>query len=127
MSEEFIFAPETGETSASTGRFSALLDRRFPEVRDRAVLLVDELLAGSAVSAPDANLDVRVISDPGIVRVEVRDGGDGVVLRSLRQAPGLSSVGGWSPHLLSSTADRWGLVSGADGAWVWFELDTPRG
>jgi hypothetical protein len=29
----------------------------------------------------------------------------------------------WSPHLLSKVADRWGLVSGAEGAWVWFELD----
>jgi hypothetical protein len=25
--------------------------------------------------------------------------------------------------VLSRIADRWGLVSGDEGAWVWFELD----
>jgi hypothetical protein len=124
MSRDFTFAPEVDVTKASTGAFSALLDERSPEVRDRAVLLIEELLAGSALSAPDVCLDVRLISDPGTVRVEVRDGGGGVVLGSLRQAPDASSAGGWSPHLLSTMADRWGLVSGSEGAWVWFELDT---
>jgi hypothetical protein len=123
-SETFTFAPELGATRVSTGRFSALLDERSPEVRDRAMLLIEELLSGSPVGAPDTCLDVRLISDPGTVRIEVRDGGGGVVLGSLRQAPDPSSGGGWSPHLLSSMADRWGSVSGAEGAWVWFELDT---
>lgn len=124
ISADFTFGPEIDGTAVSTGAFSAILDERFPEVRDRAVLLMEELLTGSAVQAPDACLDVRLLSDPGTVRVEVRDGGGGFVLGSLRQAPDASSAGGWSPHLLSSMADRWGLVSGSEGAWVWFELDT---
>ena len=124
ISEDFTFAPEIDGTAVSTGAFSALLDERSPEVRDRAVLLIKELLAGSAVHAPDVCLGVRLISDRGTVRVEVRDGGGGAVLGSLRQAPDVPSAGGWSPHLLSSMADRWGLVSGSEGAWVWFELDT---
>lgn len=127
ISEDFTFAPEFGGAAVSNGAFSALLDERSPEVRDRAVLLIEELLAGSAAHDAEANLGVRLISDPGTVRVEVRDGGGGVVLGSLRQAPDVSSAGGWSPHLLSSMADRWGLVSGSEGAWVWFELDTIAG
>jgi hypothetical protein len=80
---------------------------------------------------------VKVLSTGRSVRVELRDEGSGVVLGGLRRHQGSGSPGqgsgslgqgslGWSPHLLSRIADRWGLVSGADGAWVWYELDLPE-
>jgi hypothetical protein len=104
-----------------TGESAALLDR--------AMLLISELLAseeGSRSIGGGHGISLKVLSLARSVRVEVRDGGTGVVLGGLRKPHGPSSHG-WSPHLLSRIADRWGLVSGADGAWVWFELDLPRG
>ena len=67
---------------------------------------------------------MKVIPAPRSVRIEITDAGSGVVLGGLRRPRHLASKG-WSPHLLSRIADRWGLVSGAKGAWVWFELDLP--
>ena len=109
-----------------TGESAALLDR--------AMLLISELVAnegGVGALAEDDSLSVKVLSSARSVRVEIRDQGSGVVLGGLRKHRQPASHGpasdGWSPHLLSRTADRWGLVSGVDGAWVWFELDLARG
>ena len=104
-----------------TGESAALLDR--------AMLLISELVAnegGVGALAEDDSLSVKVLSSARSVRVEIRDQGTGVVLGGLRKRTRPASRG-WSPHLLSKIADRWGLVSGVDGAWVWFELDLPRG
>ena len=124
---EFTFDPPVDGTTGSTIEFAALLGDRSPDVRDRAVELIEGLLQGSDVRNIDGSVDVRVLSEPGTVRIEVRDGGSGIVLGSLRRGPDASTRGGWSPPLLSAMADRWGLVSGVDGAWVWFELDTLAG
>jgi hypothetical protein len=70
-------------------------------------------------------VSVKVISGSRSVRVEIRDSGSGVVLGGLRRGRGPASRE-WSPHLLSKVAHRWGLVSGAEDAWVWFELDLPE-
>ena len=124
---EFTFDPPVDDTTESTIEFAALLGERTPDVRDRAVELIEGLLDGSDITNVGGSVDVRVLSEPGTVRIEVRDGGSGIVLGSLRRGPSASPRGGWSPPLLSAMADRWGLVSGADGAWVWFELDTLAG
>jgi hypothetical protein len=96
-------------------------------VLDRAALLLSELITnahGIRTFVEGDVLSVKVISADGLVRVEIRDAGTGVLLGGLRTHHPPASRG-WSPHLLSQIADRWGLVSGADGAWVWFELDGP--
>ena len=124
---EFTFDSPVDDGAEPTVEFGALLARRSPDVRDRAVGLIEELLTGSAIGEVHGTVDVRVLAEPGTVRIEVRDGGSGIVLGSLRRGPDASTRGGWSPPLLSAMADRWGLVSGADGAWVWFELDTLAG
>jgi hypothetical protein len=97
-------------------------------VLDRAVLLISELITnehGVRTLVEGDVLSVKVISADGSARIEVRDAGTGILLGGLRGQHRPASQG-WSPHLLSQIADRWGLVSGADGAWVWFELDIAR-
>ncbi len=96
-------------------------------LRDRVTTLLFGLLESgdtSPIVAGDEIINVKVITGPRSVRVEITDSGSGVVLGGLRRQHGPASQG-WSPHLLSRTADRWGLVSGTEGAWVWFELDLP--
>ncbi len=93
-------------------------------LHDRAMMLISGLLSsedGPAVTT-GSGVSLRVISGSRSVRVEVTDSGSGVVLGGLRTTRRPAS-GGWSPHVLSRIADRWGLVSGDEGAWVWFELD----
>jgi hypothetical protein len=109
--------------------FSRALGDEAAVLLDRAMLLINELLAiGVDPPAADAGrrLSVKVYPVDGSARIEIRDDGTGVVLGGLRKQQGSASHG-WSPHLLSRVADRWGLVSGEDGAWVWFELDLSRG
>lgn len=123
-----LSASPTAEVDAQEA-FGRLLTGETAPLRDRAMLLISGLLTneeGPAVTGGSDSVSVKVISDPGSVRVEIRDSGSGVVLGGLRKRRGPASRG-WSPHLLSKVADRWGLVSGAEGAWVWFELDIPEG
>ncbi len=106
--------------------FNRVLTGEAAELRDRAMLLISGLLT-SEEDRPltgDEVIAVKVISSPRSVRIEITDAGSGVVLGGLRKPRHLGSRG-WSPHLLSRITDRWGLVSGAEGAWVWFELDLP--
>ena len=95
---------------------------------DRSMLLLSELFSGQREfgGGIDHDVGVKVGTANGTVRVEVRDAGSGYVMDVLRQ-PSATGRRGWSPHLLSTVADRWGLVSGDAGAWVWFELDYPEG
>ena len=94
---------------------------------DRAMELIGELFASLddvRTTGGDDHIALKVLPVDGSVRIEIRDHGTGAVLSGLRKVQRPSSHG-WSPHLLSRVADRWGLVSSADGAWIWFELDGP--
>jgi hypothetical protein len=94
---------------------------------DRAMELIGELFASLGdvrKTGGDDHIALKVLPVDGSVRIEIRDHGTGAVLNGLRKVQRPSSHG-WSPHLLSRVADRWGLVSSADGAWIWFELDRP--
>jgi hypothetical protein len=121
--DEISLAPTIEGRSLAAARLGALLRTHPPAIRDRAVMLIAELVAGSRAPGQGARLQVRVSSRPGTVRIEVRDDGDGVVLGSLRRGRDAGSRGEWGPPLLSSIADRWGLVSEPEGAWIWFELE----
>jgi hypothetical protein len=97
-------------------------------VHDRAVRLLSELITneqGIRTFGEHDVVSVKVIPADGSARIEIRDAGTGVLLGGLRRHH-RPAAEGWSPHLLSRIADRWGLVSGAEGAWVWFELDSVR-
>ncbi|MBA3738152.1 MAG: hypothetical protein H0W97_06260 [Actinobacteria bacterium] len=123
---EFVLPVSPTAEVDALGAFGRVLTGEASALRDRAMLLIsglltseeDRLLTGEEIIA------VKVISFPRSVRIEITDAGSGVVLGGLRKPRHLASKG-WSPHLLSRIADRWGLVSGAEGAWVWFELDLP--
>ena len=117
----------TAEVDAQQA-FGRVLTGEAAALQDRAMLLISGLLT-SEEDRPlsgDEIIAVKVISSPRSVRIEITDAGSGVVLGGLRKPRHLDSKG-WSPHLLSRIADRWGLVSGLEGAWVWFELDLPPG
>jgi hypothetical protein len=126
--DEFsLSASPTAEVDAQEAFGRVFTGERAP-LRDRAMLLISGLLTndeGSVVTEGGDRVSVKVISEPRSVRVEIRDAGSGVVLGGLRRRHGPTSRG-WSPHLLSKEADRWGLVSGTEGAWVWFEMDLPE-
>jgi hypothetical protein len=141
-STEFHLSPgPTGEVDAKEA-FGKVLTGGSAVLLDRAMQLLSGLIASDEGFRAGGDVDpisVKVLSASRSIRVELRDEGSGVVLGGLRRHQGSGSLGqgsgslgqgsgslGWSPHLLSRIADRWGLVSGADGAWVWFELDRPQ-
>jgi hypothetical protein len=123
-----LSASPTAEVDAQEAFGRVLTDETEP-LRERAMLLISGLLTsdeGPSVASGDGIVSVKVISGPRSIRVEIKDAGTGAVLGGLRRHRRPASRG-WGPHLLSRIADRWGLVSGAEGAWVWFELDLPGG
>jgi hypothetical protein len=123
-----LSASPTAEVDAQEAFGRVLTDETEP-LRERAMLLISGLLTsdeGPSVASGDGIVSVKVISGPRSIRVEIKDAGTGAVLGGLRRHRRPASRS-WGPHLLSRIADRWGLVSGAEGAWVWFELDLPRG
>jgi hypothetical protein len=123
---EFVLpVSPTAEVDAHEA-FGRVLTGEAAALRDRAMLLISGLLTSEEDRAVtgDEIIAVKVIPFPRSVRIEITDAGSGVVLGGLRKPRHLATKG-WSPHLLSRIADRWGLVSGAEGAWVWFELDLP--
>jgi len=127
-SEFSLSASPTAEIDAMDALRGVLKEEASP-LRDRAMLLISGLLTSEedpSVVSEDASLSIKVITGLRSIRVEIRDAGTGIVLGGLRQQRGPASRG-WSPHLLSRIADRWGLVSSPEGAWVWFELDLARG
>jgi hypothetical protein len=127
VSEFSLTAGPSAEKEAEDALRQALIGD-VSSVFDRAMLLISELITnehGVRSFGEGGILSVKVISAEDSARVEIRDAGTGVLLGGLRRHHRPPSQG-WSPHLLSRIADRWGLVSGADGAWVWFELDSAR-
>lgn len=129
MLNEFSFTASPSAGVEAREAFERVLTGDSAALLDRAMLLISELLTtdeGARAIDRDDSLSVKVHSVERTVRVEIRDEGTGVVLGGLRRHQRPASRG-WSPHLLSRIADRWGLVSGAESAWVWFELDLPLG
>jgi hypothetical protein len=126
-SEFSLSASPTVDIDAMQALGRVLTDEVAP-LREPAMVLISALLTGEEGPSLSGGerVSIKVISRTRSIRVEIRDSGTGIVLGGLRKQRGPASRD-WSPHLLSKTADRWGLVSTAEGAWVWFELDLPRG
>jgi hypothetical protein len=124
---EFLLSPSPTAAADARKALTGILHGGSATFLDRATQLIHELFASVEdlhALAEDDRISVKVFPAGGSVRVEIRDHGTGAVLGGLRKLHGPSSQG-WSPHLLSKIADRWGLVSSAEGAWIWFELDHP--
>jgi hypothetical protein len=126
---EFSLSASPGAESDAMEALGRVLTDEAAPLRHRAMLLISGLLTseeGPSGTSGDGRVSFKLLSSTRTIRVEIRDAGTGIVLGGLRQQRGPASRD-WSPHLLSKTADRWGLVSSAEGAWVWFELDLPAG
>jgi anti-sigma regulatory factor (Ser/Thr protein kinase) len=88
-------------------------------------LLTSELVANAHRHGGllDASVHVSVLATDDLLRVEVRDLGDGFDPASLRPPAG-TAAGGWGLHLVGILASRWGVARGS-GTTVWFEVDRP--
>jgi anti-sigma regulatory factor (Ser/Thr protein kinase) len=87
-------------------------------------LLVSELVTNSVTHAalsPEQNVDLKVVTRPGRVRVEVADPGSHFNPEGRRPTPGSESR--WGLFLLNEMADRWGIDRRDPGKTVWFEVD----
>ena len=90
--------------------------------RSEARLLVSELVTNSVQHGRgDTVLVLLDGGDPGVLRCEVVDDGDGFVPR----ARGDRVAGGWGLDLVERIADSWGVREGSTH--VWFELLTDSG
>lgn len=124
---EFVLPVSPTAEVVAQEAFGRVLTGHAAAVRDRAMSLISGLVTSEdapPTMSGEETIAVKVIPAPRSVRIEITDAGSGVVLEGLRR-PRRPASRGWSPHLLSRIADRWGLVSGTQGAWVWFELDLP--
>ncbi len=93
------------------------------EVLERIELLVSELVTNSVTHAaltPEQNVDLKVLTGPGRVRVEVADPGSHFNPEG-RPPPGAESR--WGLFLLNQMADRWGMDRRDPGKTLWFEVD----
>ena len=90
--------------------------------RSEARLLLSELVTNSVRHGRGDTVVVLLDgSDPGVLRCEVVDDGEGFVPR----ARGDRAVGGWGLDLVEEIADSWGVREGSTH--VWFELLTDSG
>ena len=75
----------------------------------------------------DRAVELRLLEEPGLLRVEVSDEGPGFD----RRRPAPRSDGGWGLLFVDKLADRWDVERVADRTVVWFEMDIsgsgPRG
>src|SRR5438876_550651 len=81
-----------------------------PPVLERVELLVSELDTNSithAALSPEQNVDLKVLTQPGRVRVEVADPGSHFDPEGRPPAPGAESR--WGLFLVNEMADRWGM------------------
>jgi anti-sigma regulatory factor (Ser/Thr protein kinase) len=95
-----------------------LADRVSGELLDDLRLLVSELVTSAASHAGAGvgeALRLRVVEQPGHVRVELVDRGPGF------RAPVAGPAGGWGLWLVQEIADRWGIRGGRETC-IWFEI-----
>jgi anti-sigma regulatory factor (Ser/Thr protein kinase) len=93
------------------------------KVREDATLLVSELITNAVRHALGGGLpevELRIRSEPGRVRVVVSDPGGG--FEPAPRLPTASEGSGWGLYLVDRIADRWGVLS-KDRNEVWFEID----
>ncbi len=110
-----------GATAAAARRFvaAALLDSGFPTACvDQAVLLTSEAVS-SAIVHPGTDVQVAVVADLAMARVEVCD-----------SHPTFAAVASADPQassamclrVIENLAEAWGVEQLAEGKRVWFEV-----
>jgi anti-sigma regulatory factor (Ser/Thr protein kinase) len=113
--------PAEGPSAGETRRFVAatLEDWNLGHLVEVACLLVSELVANVLLHA-GTDLDVRLRSAEGKVRVEVHDGSTRLPDRKYYSS---TSTTGRGLLLVSKMAQTWGAEATSAGKAVWFELD----
>ena len=84
---------------------------------DDVLLLVSELVTNSVRHSGSGDIDVRVSTDDGHIRVEVSDSGPGFDLTDPRGD-------GLGIDIVERLAERWGYTAG-ERFTVWAELERP--
>lgn len=108
-------------------RFVADVLRSQGSAPDDAVLLVTSELVTNAVRHGGGDVELRVIVEPGSVRLEVLDDGH-APLAAPESIPPPDSVGGRGLHLVRSVARHWGTgFDDAGRTMVWAELPAGLG
>lgn len=92
------------------------------EDRLECLLLATSEVVTNAVEHGAAPIDLRVTSDGGTVRVEVRDGSP-LLPRVPASAPGPMQVRGRGMLIVERCSDRWGTEPAGEGKAIWFEVD----
>lgn len=98
-------------------------DRVPGRVLEDAGLLVSELVTNAVLHGrvgPGSRLGMRVARRDGLVRIEVRDEGQGFAAAGARAGP--DDPGGYGLFLVTQIADAWGIAESGDPTTVWFEL-----
>ena len=93
------------------------------KVREDATLLVSELVTNAvrhALGSGTPEVELRIRSEPGRIRVVVSDPGGG--FEPAPRQPTAGEGSGWGLYLVDRIADRWGVLS-KDRNEVWFEID----
>jgi sigma-B regulation protein RsbU (phosphoserine phosphatase) len=117
--------PPTGQ-SASVARRTlerALDDADLTGLLDEALLLVTELVTNAIVHA-GTEIELRIDTSPGGLRVEVIDRSPGS-LPVMKPAPSETREGGRGVFLLDALATEWGTRHFGEGKSVWFQLGPP--
>ena len=127
---EFVLPVSPTAEVVAQEEFGRVLTGDAAAVRDRAMSLISGLLTSE--DAPPAfrgDETIAVKVDPGPALGpdrRSRTPGRGWSWKDSGDR-GNPRRGAGVPTSSAAIADRWGLVSGAQGAWVWFELDLPLG
>ena len=91
-------------------------------VLENVRVLVSELVTNCVRHAaihPESWIELRIAPRESVLRVEVRDPGEGFEPAPVSMS--LYSTSGWGLYLVQQIADRWG-VSVENGTKVWFEI-----
>ena len=89
------------------------------ERTEDATLLVSELVTNAVRHAQGERFDVHLEVTPDMLRLEVRDDGEGF---RPRIAPSEDGTGGYGLYIVDRLASRWG-VERDPGAVIWLEVD----
>ena len=111
--------PEPASVPLARRHTAAVLEQHDLDIDgDSAILVVSELVT-NAVRHAATDLELRVLAEVGLLRVEVEDGSR---LLPAAGKPGPFDAGGRGLPLVEALADRWGAEATPTGKLVWAEL-----
>ena len=98
-----------------------------PDALSSSLLLTSELVTNAVRHGGNdtgGSIEVVVAGEDGVVRVAVRDQGEGFTPDQPRV---LRDDGGWGLHLVRKLASNWGVERHGRTTEVWFEIRTYQG